>query len=447
MLSVACVVAAVSVPRASAKVGVRDLRPVSTGLPSAQFVETTLAANPRDSRNLVAAAMVLGATSTSVVVYSTHDGGRTWTPGFAASGDGSRADALDPWVVFLEDGTALFTYLSGRTGNNFAVSRSQDGGRTWSTPAFVPGGLYDRQFLVEDSSPGSPYRGRVYAIGKVNVSRLAGLPFQVIAISESTDGAKTFSPPRLVAPPDDDDPLWIVAGLVTTRSGKLVVPFATVVRPQDRDTTLRYTLWTTESADGGRAFSAPHLVAHRDVPKVDVQRYISVPSIAVDRSGGRADGHLYLTWTVASRDGYAVQVWRSEDGGNTWLPGVTVNDNERPAGHVNPAIAVDARGSIAVAWYDRRDEPDDRCHRLFVAGSVDGGRTFSANAPATQVRTCVASRRWGNVGDTLGIAADTDGRFHSVFISGQKDSEMQLYGAAFDVESEAPGPAKAGHYD
>ncbi len=428
MLAGACVAATLSVAAGPARISVHGPWLVSADLPSAQFVETTVAANPRDNRNVIAAAMVLRDGSTSVAVYSTHDGGRTWTPGRAPGGDASRADALDPWVVFTRDGTALFTYLSGRDGDNFAVSRSEDGGRTWSAPVFVPGGLYDRQYLVEGD------KGRVYALGKVNVRRLSGPPFQVIAVSESADGARTFSPPRFFAPPDDNDTLLVVAGGVTARSGSLVVPFTTVIRPKAGDTVLHYTLWTTGSNDGGRVFSAPHLVAHRDVPTAAAQRFMSVPSVAVDRSGGPSDGYVYLTWTLASGAGYAVQAWRSDDGGVTWRPGVTVNDNERPAGHVNPAIAVNARGHVAVAWYDRRDDPGTRCHRLRIAASLDAGQTFSDNVPITQTSACVASTRFANVGDTLGLTAGADGRFHSVFVSGPDASAMQLYAVSLDVD-------------
>jgi hypothetical protein len=416
-------------------------RHVSTDLTRAQLVETTLAAHPRNRDNLIAAAMVLDRRSTGIVMYATHDGGRTWIPGRAPRNDSSRKDALDPWVMFTSDGTALFTYLSSGTPNNFAVSRSPDGGRTWSRPTFVPGGLYDREFLVEDASPASTYQGRIYALGKVNVSRLSGPAFQAIAVSDSTDGGQTFSPPHLFVPPNDNDPLWIVAGGVTTRTGKLVVPFATVIRPQATDVTLRYTLWTTESTDGGRVFSAPHLVAPRVVPRGEVQKYISVPSIAIDRSGGVLDGHMYLTWSIAHENGYDIQLWRSQDDGRTWASGVTVNDNPHPAGHVNPAVAVSARGTVAVAWYDRRDDPESNCHRLFLAGSLDGGATFSLNVPATQVRTCLSSRRFSNAGDTVGIAADANGRFHSAFISGSDSAALQVYETPFDVDSAVRGPA------
>ncbi|MGH8245777.1 MAG: sialidase family protein, partial [Gammaproteobacteria bacterium] len=338
-------------------------------------------------------------------------------------------------LIFSSDGTALFTYLSRGTPNNFAVSRSRDGGRTWSAPIFVPGGLYDRQFLVEDASSESRHRGRIYALGKVNLSRLSGPAFQAIAVSDSTDGGETFSPPRLFVPPDDNDPLWIVAGAMITRTGKIVLPFATVIRPKQSDATLHYTLWTTESTDGGRVFSSPRLVTPRVILRGNVQKYVCVPSMAIDRSGGPHDGWMYLTWSLPRDGGYAIQVWRSEDNGGTWLPGVTVNDNPRPSGHVNPAVAVNGRGELGVAWYDRRGDREGNCHRLFTAASTDGGATFSVNMPATQQETCVSPGRWANAGDTLGLASDASGRFHSVFISGRDSSAMQLYDASFTVNA------------
>ena len=410
-------------------------RHVSTDLPRVKLVETTFAAHPRNPDNQVAAAMVLREGRTGVVVYSTHDGGRTWTPGGSAAGDKTREDALDPWVIFTADGTVLLTYLSAGSSNNFAVIRSTDGGRTWSSPTFVPGGLYDRQYLAEDASDGSKYKGRVYALGKINVNRLGGLPFQAIAVSESVDGAVTFSPPRLFVPPDDGgDPLWIVAGGLTTRTGKLVVPFATVLRPNATDTTLRYTLWTTESADGGRTFSAPSFVGRRLVSRKGLQQVISVPSVAIDRSDGIYDDRLYLAWSVAHNEGHAVQIWRSESSGRKWSDGVTVNDNTRPAGHVNPSVAANASGALAVAWYDRRGDPGNTCHSLFVAASLDGGETFSPNVPAASTQTCVSSGRFANVGDTLGLASDAGGQFHAAVISGKQRDEMQLYVVPFTVQ-------------
>ena len=147
----AVIVSAVSYRAVVPDVRLFDSRHVSTDRVGPRFVKTTVASHPRDPLNVIAAAIVLDGDSTDVAVYSTHDAGRTWLPGRVPGNDGSRSTALDPWVIFTSDGTALFTYLTRGPTNNFAVARSQDGGRTWSEPTFVPGGLYDRQFLVQDT--------------------------------------------------------------------------------------------------------------------------------------------------------------------------------------------------------------------------------------------------------------------------------------------------------
>jgi hypothetical protein len=388
-----------------------------------QFVETVLAANPRDPASLVGAAVILADGGTSVAVYSTVDRGEHWVPGRLSFGDTGSRDAIDPWVLFTHDGAVLFAYLAGTRPDNFAVSRSLDGGRTWSPPAYVPEGIYDREYLAEDWSPDSKHRGTIYATGKINVTRLGGRPFQAIAVSTSTDGGKTFSSPLLFIPPDENEPLIVVANSVVGRDGTVVVPFTTVIRPLETDAMLNYGLWTIRSIDGGRTFTAPSLVARRIIPKADGQRQSSVPSAAIDPSSGR----VYLTWSLKTARGYDIAVWRSTDLGTTWSTGVRVNDNAAGADHVNPAVAVNAQGRVAVAWYDRRDGNDAQCHSLRVAESDDGAQTFSANRPLSNVRTCVQSRRFANVGDTLGLVAAADGAFHVAFISGTGPFDMQVY--------------------
>jgi hypothetical protein len=115
---------------------------------------------------------------------------------------------------------------------------------------------------------------------------------------------------------------------------------------------------------------------------------------------------------------------------------VRVNDNAQPAAHVNPAVAVNAHGAVVVAWYDRRAHNNPVCHSLWIAASIDGGRTFSKNRPVTDVKTCIQSQRFANGGDTLGLVADAVGAFHTAFISGANPTEVQLYAARLILDSQ-----------
>jgi hypothetical protein len=88
-------------------------------------------------------------------------------------------------------------------------------------------------------------------------------------------------------------------------------------------------------------------------------------------------GTVYAAWADFRNYNWDVFLARSDDGGATWGPNVRVDDfpqlerlNERPA------IGLDRRGPVHVAWADlRAREPDTN---IFHARSDDRGASFSA---------------------------------------------------------------------
>jgi hypothetical protein len=118
--------------------------------------ETTIAVNPRNSRNLVAGANdyrvccdFLGLNDGTGWAYYSFDSGRTWgnvqVPGLTAqtggTGDFAKVDSAgDPALAFGRDGTLYYANLVFSRvdpSGGVAVSRSRDGGRTWSRPTMV----------------------------------------------------------------------------------------------------------------------------------------------------------------------------------------------------------------------------------------------------------------------------------------------------------------------
>jgi hypothetical protein len=55
---------------------------------------------------------------------------------------------------------------------------------------------------------------------------------------------------------------------------------------------------------------------------------------------------------------------------------------------MTPVVAVNPQGTVMVAWYDRREDPNRMCWDLYGAVSRDGGRTFSANAKLSSAASC-----------------------------------------------------------
>jgi hypothetical protein len=110
------------------------------------------------------------------------------------------------------------------------------------------------------------------------------------------------------------------------------------------------------------------------------------PFLAIDQSGGRFDGTLYLAWETIFYDPYdpSVFVRASHDGGRTWGPIVRVDDPAHPAmwdARLFPMVGADgtlyveygsAHDVTPFQWHGQLDHPS-----IVLAASRNGGRSFS----------------------------------------------------------------------
>jgi len=110
-------------------------------------------------------------------------------------------------------------------------------------------------------------------------------------------------------------------------------------------------------------------------------------NLAWDRSGGPHDGRVYLAYTNSSTPDSVdtfLEMRTSDDDGKTWSDPVRVDDTNGTSTLFLPSIAVDqTTGDVAVAWYDTRNDANDKQTQFFTAVSGDGGKTFSANVPVS----------------------------------------------------------------
>ncbi len=151
--------------------------------------------------------------ASGVVVNVSHDGGLTWGEPSIVHTDGVDSNGnplptgvfndkewitVDPrsgavyvtWTSFLSDGTSPIT-----------VSRSDDGGRTWSTPTYVnPASSFTPGGVTPYSSGSNPQVGRD---GKLYIAYESALcatlacdqptDHDEVVVATSTDGGQTFS--------------------------------------------------------------------------------------------------------------------------------------------------------------------------------------------------------------------------------------------------------------
>jgi hypothetical protein len=347
--------------------------------------EPHLAVNPVDPFNMIAGwhqdrwstggAQSLGAAFTT-------DGGTTWKPvvipftrcaGAAPGSAGDYERASDPWISFSPDGTAHYMALvvdNSVNENAMIVSRSADGGETWTAPVVIARSpaqdrvarslFHDKNTLTAD-----PHHARfVYATWTLFRTGITSL-----VVARSADGGRTWSPAVPIA----------TMGSVATSQKALfrqgaqivVLPDGTLVNAFFRilfdDATGRVTFEQAilRSLDQGRQWTRvdTRVAEFDDVSAMDTELDIPVrdaaglPSIAVNR----ATGQVYIAWQDRNEGLAGVFVARSNDGGATWSAPVRVNQGTTADVQAFlPTVAVNDQHQVGVLFYDfRADKLDD----------------------------------------------------------------------------------------
>jgi hypothetical protein len=138
-----------------------------------------------------------------------------------------------------------------------------------------------------------------------------------------------------------------------------------------------YNITFVKSTDGGVTFSNPINV--NDEYSSEPQ----FPEIAVDNND-----NIYVVWQDYRNDlpsivpsNSDIYLAKSTDGGDSFGPGIRVNDDLSLAPQVDPDIAVNKNGEVYIVWADyRNDQPGGEADwDIFFAKSSDGGESFEDN--------------------------------------------------------------------
>jgi photosystem II stability/assembly factor-like uncharacterized protein len=347
-------------------------------------VETSIAVDPRAPRRIVAAWMQDDGRSN--LVMASRDGGRTWSrvfvPGLTDCTGGSVAAAADPWLSFAPDGELLLgsgiANLPQLPGPTFhpapmqVVSRSGDGGLSWSLPAtvqFEPGVYSDKSAVTAD-----PFRaGRAYDVWDVRTG--PDVDTSSAWFSRSSDGGRTWSPQQLVYDPGKEHvaPFSVVIAVLPHR---VLLDVMTVFD----DTAGTADVMAARSVDGGRTWSRPALIAHGSASEaIDPDAGTRALGTVITSVAVGPDGVPTVAWNdIASPHSSRVLASRSRDGGRSWSRPVAVS--RVPGQAIQADVAAARDGTLGITWYDDRRDPEGSKAAwnfdVWFAFSRDRGRSW-----------------------------------------------------------------------
>jgi hypothetical protein len=419
-------------------------------------VEPWVDANPTDPNNIVAVWQQdrwSDGGSRGPVAGVTFDGGSSWTPvpipGITRCSGGSFERATDPWLSFAPDGTVHQISLAldidppadrpgGNGRNALMVSRSTNGGLTWTAPVTIiaddnPRFLNDKQSITAD--PTDPHL--VYAVwdrlksslgNVINPERVPGdLSFKGAAMfTRTTDGGATWEPARVLYDPGAISQT-IGNQLLVVPDGTLVAFFDEILGTRNSAGPGPFNLALKRSFDKGVTWlpRGPAIRTNKLLPlgtiTPDLHRAIRDGALLFDVAVDSDSGDLYAVWQDARFSGFQfdeVAFSMSADGGLTWSAPTKVN--RTPVNTTNPlrqqaflpSVAVTADGTVVVTYYDFRNDGSVgeladhfavHCH-----APCPGGSSFDSEVRVTDTSFDILNApvaRGLFLGDYVGLAA------------------------------------------
>lgn len=371
--------------------------------------EPAIAENPANLNNLVAGSKFFTDPAKylfKIGTFYSEDGGRTWHDTGVLPGFDAYNRVSDISLAFSPNGSLVYACVladndvTGHSG--IFVSRSRDGGQTWSLPTAVfldtTGNTFsDKPWIAVDATKQAT-RGTVYVVWNLDSGtdkdkhdpgaylfpqQSTATPHAGMVVSRSIDYGHSYSPPLLLTPFDTQN-FAIGAIPAVAPDGTLAIAYLRYGETAHKTFTH---MDLVVSHDRGLTFSAERAaVSHVDgVPNHlpgSSFRNLSLPAFAVSP----LDGTMMLAWADMRYGDADVLAVHSTDGGRTWSAPVRVNHDAKHDGkdQFQPELAAAPNGTFTCSWFDRRYDPAGRLIDVAVAQSINDGRTFGPNVRVTR---------------------------------------------------------------
>jgi hypothetical protein len=357
------------------------------------------------------------------------------------------------------------------------ISISEDGGRKWSVPTFAVNKdlnfhILDKEWLaINRNSPDQIYLTYTdfdaEGLSGVPTARCPNVSRIAIELVKSMDGGHTWSVPSVVR----ED--CIIVDPITHRFTGHVATGSQVAIGHDGSVSTSYLLFA--AADGSEQIMFRRSSDHGAT--LDSEAAVSdvIPSgadgklqgfffdqgfhtMAVDNSHRESNGTIYIAWSdgrdnsqidvISSNGQYAfgdILLSKSTDHGKNWSRPAPVSPTDPNFAGVGrdqfqPGMVVDAEGTLAVCYSDRRNDPQNNLIDHYCSMSRDEGTTF------TDIRQTTSSWNPGHGADELAdsrylgdyetVTAESTGRQKGFFSSFQveTDNMSNVQGRSFSRE-------------
>jgi hypothetical protein len=232
----------------------------------------------------------------------------------------------------------------------------------------------------------------VFFLFDVEAFNLVPVTETSIEMVRSEDGGRTWSSPMTVSPivqssQGAESPKRVVQGSqpAVAHDGTLYVTW--VDSTDDKAFKGLAEVYVARSDDGGRTFTTPAAASVFNEPGFSPRNALFrfwgtvFPQISVG-----PEGEVYVAYTAKppdrKEDDGDIYLLASTDRGQTWSR-KKLNDDDTNHVQFFPSISAGPDGVIHAMWGDMRDDPVEIRYHIYYTSSEDGGETWIENARVT----------------------------------------------------------------